>query len=97
VPTMAGKIEALLRCPGSGFVPEPMVREHLRTGRLVAKPVQRARVAAQLGYAWRAGRTPQPRKAPQGLALQWWLTQLDSATTRRALLERHAGMLTPLE
>jgi len=97
VPTMAGKIEALLRCLGSGFVPEPMVREHLRTGRLVAKPVQRARVAAQLGYAWRAGRTPQPRKAPQGLALQWWLTQLDSATTRRALLERHAGMLTPLE
>ena len=97
VPTMAGKIEALLRCLGCGYVPEPMVRDHLRTGRLVAKPVQRVRQPAQFGYAWRAGATPQPRKAPQGLALQWWLAQLDSPTTRRALLERHAGELVPLE
>lgn len=97
VPTMAGKIEALLRCLGCGYVPEPMVRDHLRTGRLVAKPVQRVRLPAQFGYAWRAGATPQPRKAPQGLALQWWLTQLESPATRRALLERHAGLLVPLE
>jgi len=97
VPTMAGKIEALLRCLGCGYVPEPMVRDHLRTGRLVAKPVQRVRLPAQFGYAWRAGATPQPRKAPQGLALQWWLSQLESPATRRALLERHAGLLVPLE
>jgi DNA-binding transcriptional LysR family regulator len=94
---MAGKIEALLRCLGCGFVPEPMVREHLRTGRLVAHAVQRARLPAQFGYAWRGAATPQPRKAPQGLALQWWLTQLESATTRRALLERHVGLPVPLE
>jgi len=97
VPTMAGKIEALLRCLGCGYVPEPMVRDHLRTGRLVAKPVQRVRLPAQFGYAWRAGATLQPRKAPQGLALQWWLSQLESPATRRALLERHAGLLVPLE
>ena len=91
VPTMAAKAEALLRCLGCGFVPEPQVREHLRAGRLVARAVQRARAAAQFGYAWRTAATPQPRRAPQGLALQWWLQQLKSPTTRTALLERHVG------
>ena len=97
VPTMPAKIEALLRGLGCGYVPEPMARAHLRTGRLVAKAVQRARLPAQFGYAWRASATPQPRKAPQGLALQWWLAQLDSPATRRALLERHVGLPVPLE
>ena len=97
VPTMAAKIEALLRCLGGGFVPEAQVREHLRTGRLVAKAVQRHRAPAQFGYAWRGAATSQPRKAPQGLALQWWLGQLDSPTTRRALLEHHVGLPVPLE
>jgi DNA-binding transcriptional LysR family regulator len=96
VPTMAGKIEALIRCLGCGYVPEPMVREHLRSGVLVARPVQRERQPAQFGYAWRGAATPQPRKAPQGLALQWWLNQLESPATRRALLERHVGLLVPL-
>ncbi len=97
VPTMAAKTEALLRCLGCGYVPEPQVRDYLRTGRLVAKAVQRCRPAAQFGYAWRGAATPQPRKAPQGLALQWWLTQLDSPVTRRALLENHLGLPIPLE
>ena len=92
VPTMAAKIEALIRCLGVGFVPEPQVREQLRLGRLAARPVQRARLPAQLGYAWRSAATTQPRKAPQGLALQWWLAQLDSPATRRALLERYIGL-----
>ena len=97
VPTMAAKTEALLRCLGCGYVPEPQVRDHLRSGRLVAKAVQRERLPAQFGYAWRAGATPQPRRAPQGLALHWWLAQLDSPTTRRALLEHHQGLPVPLE
>lgn len=97
VPTLAAKIEAMLRCLGCGFVPEPMVREQLRNGRLVARPVQRAQLPARFGYAWRGAATTQPRKAPQGLALQWWLQQLASPTTRRALLERHVGMTVPLE
>ena len=91
VPTMAAKIEALIRCLGVGFVPEPQVREPLRLGRLVAKPVQRTRQPTQFGYAWRSAATPQPRKPPQGLALQWWLAQLDSPATRHALLERTIG------
>lgn len=97
VPTMAAKIEALIRCLGAGFVPEPQVREQLRLGRLVAKPVQRARQPAQFGYAWRSAATTQPRKAPQGLALQWWLAQLDSPATRRALLERYIGLPASVE
>ena len=96
VPTVAAKIEALLRCLGSGFVPEPLVLDHLRSGRLVAKAVQRSQAPSQFGYAWRAAATSQPRRAPQGLALQWWLTQLDSPTTRRALLEHHLGEPVPL-
>ena len=96
VPTVAAKIEALLRCLGGGFVPEPLVQAHLQSGRLVAKAVQRSQAPAQFGYAWRAAATSQPRRAPQGLALQWWLTQLDSPTTRRALLERHLGEPVPL-
>jgi DNA-binding transcriptional LysR family regulator len=97
VPTMAAKTEALLRCLGCGFVPEPQVREHLRLGRLVAKTVQRTRLPAQFGYAWRGAATSQTRKAPQGLALQWWLDQLESPTTRRALLEQHSGLPVALE
>jgi DNA-binding transcriptional LysR family regulator len=97
VPTMAAKTEALLRCLGCGFVPEPQVRDHLRAGRLVARPVQRTRQPAAFGYAWRSAATPQPRKAPQGLALQWWLEQLESPATRHALLERHGGQPVPLE
>jgi len=91
------KIEAQLRCMGCGFVPEPMVREHLAAGRLVARPVQRATQSAKLGYAWRTPVADAPgaaRKPQLGLALRWWLAQLESPTTRTALLERHG--LAPL-
>ena len=93
VSSMQLKIEALLRCMGCGFVPEPMVREHIAAGRLVIRPVQRASNIGRLGYAWRVpdGSAPGAGRKPQlGLALRWWLTQLDSATTRQALLERHS-------
>ena len=103
VGTMAAKIDALLRSLGCGFVPEPMARDHIAAGRLVVKPVQRSsRTDVRLGYAWRTpafngpGRT---RSAEPGLALRWWLAQLDSATTRSALVERHGspagGAATP--
>jgi DNA-binding transcriptional LysR family regulator len=92
VSSMQAKIEAQLRCLGCGFVPEPLVRDHLRAGRLVARAVQRQRRSARLAYAWRAAAVGQPRKAPQGLALQWWLAQLESDTTRHALMERHCGL-----
>jgi len=94
VSDMSAKIDALLRSLGCGFVPEPMARDHIAAGRLVVKKVQRHRLDGRLGYAWR---TPLParrgtaRKPPLGLALRWWLEQLESETTRKALLERHGG------
>lgn len=92
VSSMQAKIEAQLRCMGCGFVPEPLVRDHIRQGRLVVKQVTRDRRPARMAYAWRSAAVSQPRKAPQGLALQWWLSQLDSPTTRSALMERHCGL-----
>ena len=90
VPSMRIKLEALLRCLGCGFLPEPLARPHLEAGTLVHKPTARASLAGELHYAWRADRA-----GPLGLGrgLQWWLQQLESPTTRRALLERHAGPL----
>ena len=83
VPTMHAKLEAQLRGLGGGFVPEPMARAHVRAGRLVVKQVERSTRTARLSYAWRS-----PRLGP-GRALQWWLGQLESRTTREALLHRH--------
>jgi DNA-binding transcriptional LysR family regulator len=92
VASVQAKVEAQLRCLGCGFLAEPLAREHIRAGRLVVKAVQREPQRARLGYAWRDSATPQPKKAPQGLALAWWLEQLGHAATRRALLERHTGL-----
>ena len=92
VSSMQLKIEAQLRCMGCGFVPEPLVREHIAAGRLVVKPVQRHGRVATLGYAWRTPVASAPgaaRKPQLGLALRWWLDQLESPATRAALIERH--------
>ncbi len=84
---MLAKLDAQLRGIGGGFLPEPMARPYIETGRLVAKATERGVRTARLHYAWR-----NPAAAPPGRALQWWLAQLDSATTRQALLDRHAGI-----
>jgi hypothetical protein len=60
---------------------------------LVLRHVQRSRVPARLCYAWRNPQTDDGRLAPVGLALRWWLQQLESPSTRKALLERHAGLI----
>jgi DNA-binding transcriptional LysR family regulator len=86
VPSMAAKLEAQLRGLGCGSLPEPLLRRHAEAGRLVVKPTEQPRQPIRLHYAWHA--SPRP-----GLALQWWLQQLGSAVTRRALLEQHAGMV----
>ncbi|HEX7436062.1 MAG TPA: LysR family transcriptional regulator [Caldimonas sp.] len=88
------KLEVQLRCLACGFVPEPMAREHIGAGRLVVKQVQRAAQRALLGYAWRlpGGAAAGAARKPQlGLALRWWLDQLESPATRKALLERHGS------
>jgi DNA-binding transcriptional LysR family regulator len=83
VPTMRAKLDAQLRGLGGGFVPEPMARPYLESGRLVAKQVQRSTERRpRIAYAWRSAGGP-------GRALQWWLQQLEQPATRRALLERH--------
>ncbi len=89
VPSMRAKLEAQLRGLGCGFVPEPLARPHLEAGHLVRKETARGVRSSTLHYAWRAERSA----LGLGRALQWWLAQLESPTTRRALLERHAGRL----
>ena len=63
-------------------------------GRLVVRSVQRNQLEGRLGYAWRTpvgARRGAAKKPPLGLALRWWLEQLESETTRKALLERHGS------
>lgn len=97
VSSMQLKIEALLRCMGCGFIPEPMIREHIAAGHLVVKPVQRVSRRPTFSYAWRtpSAQAPGAARRPQlGHALRWWLSQLEHPTTRAALLERH-GQVAP--
>ena len=83
VPGMMAKLEAQLRGLGAGFLPEYLARPHLVAGRLVAKTVMQAPRVVRVSYAWRSNAGTKP-----GRALQWWLKQFESATTRTALLER---------
>ena len=84
VDTMQAKVQVQLRGLGGGFLPEPMVRPYLEAGRLVAKRVARPERQLRLHYAWGG-----PGFTTPGRALQWWLQQLQSHTTRKALLENH--------
>jgi DNA-binding transcriptional LysR family regulator len=85
VSTMRAKLDAQLRGLGGGFLPEPLARPYIESGRLVVREVRRAsRRSIRLSYAWRDVGQLGP-----GRALQWWLAQLESAHTRAALLERH--------
>ena len=93
VASTQAKIEAQIRCMGCGYIPEPMARPHVEAGRLVVKEVERTRPRAQMGYAWRSGTGSKGKRLPLGLALQWWLTQLESPATRRALLAADAAFL----
>jgi DNA-binding transcriptional LysR family regulator len=95
VASMQAKIEAQLRCMGCGFVPEPLARDHIEAGHLVVKQVQRPPLNARMAYAWRSapatGATS--RKPQMGLGLRWWLSQLESPATRKALLEKHSNRI----
>jgi DNA-binding transcriptional LysR family regulator len=91
VATTQAKIEAQIRCLGCGYIPEPLAREHIAAGRLVVKQTHRPVVPVRFGYAWRSPTQAAARRPPQGLALRWWLEQLESPATRKALIERHVG------
>lgn len=84
VDNMRAKIQAQLRGLGGGFLPEPMVRPYVEAGHLVVRQLARPARAVPLSYQWGG-----PGTAAPGRALQWWLSQLQSAATRRALLENH--------
>lgn len=85
VPTMVAKLDAQLRGLGIGFLPEPMARPFVETGRLVEKKTRRPRRVGPISYAWRETGSLGP-----GRGLQWWLHKLEGRATRQALLERHA-------
>ena len=87
VPHMRAKLEAQLRGLGCGFVPEPMARAHVEAGHLVRKETVRPPQTGRMFYAWRAERGA----LALGRALRWWLEQLESPVTQRALIERHAS------
>jgi DNA-binding transcriptional LysR family regulator len=82
VPDMHSKLEAQLRGLGAGFLPLSMALPYISTGRLVAKAVTQSQRTGETHYAWRNS-----RKTTPGKALQWWLAQLKSETTQRALLQ----------
>lgn len=79
VATMQAKLEAQLRGLGIGYLPEPLARPYIESGRLVALRAQRPNRVARTQYAWRQGERT-------GRALAWWLERLESITTRKALL-----------
>lgn len=84
VDTMQAKVQAQLRGLGAGFLPEAMVRPYVEAGRLVTRRVARPERKVAVHYAWGG-----PGFTVPGRALQWWLEQLKSPATRRALLENH--------
>jgi DNA-binding transcriptional LysR family regulator len=87
LPSMASKLEAMLRGLGCGSLPVSMVRRHIDAGRLVRKATYEGRRAGLMHYAWRdTGQAP-------GKALAWWLDKLRGEATRKALLEQHEGLL----
>ncbi|MGA0609157.1 LysR family transcriptional regulator [Caldimonas sp. KR1-144] len=88
VPSLAAKLEAQLRGLGCGSMPQSLVRRHVEAGRLVVKETTLPPRRGTLHYAWRVSGGGAP-----GEALSWWLSQLRSPKTRRALLEQHVGLL----
>ncbi|MDD2881736.1 MAG: LysR family transcriptional regulator [Rhodoferax sp.] len=87
VATMHDKLDAQLRGLGCGSVPVCMAGPFIASGRLVVKTTQHPARSVAVNYAWRTANS-----TTQGRALQWWLAQLESPTTRSALLERHRGV-----
>ena len=86
VGSMQAKLDAHLRGLGGGSLPRCMADPFIEAGHLVVKKTERGHRQVSIHYAWRGAKA-----ATQGRALQWWLKQLESPTTRAALLEQHRG------
>lgn len=83
VDSLQAKLQAQLRGLGCGFLPVAIARPYIEAGRLVTRRVVRPERNVPMYYAWKGS------QKPPGRALQWWLEQLRSHTTRAALLENH--------
>jgi DNA-binding transcriptional LysR family regulator len=94
VPSTAAKIEAQIRGLGFGHLPEPLARDHIAAGRLVRKVTERGVGNAGLGYAWRQAGKGAAAEARNGLALRWWLEQLERPETRQALIDRQSATVS---
>lgn len=90
VETMQAKIDAQVRGLGCGFLPDSILRPYVQAGLLVIKQVQRPTREIRMRYAWKLSDHAEP-----GHALRWWLQQLESGTTRRALLDNHHPLISP--
>ena len=90
VDTMQAKIDAQVRGLGCGFIPTSILQPYLKAGVLVERAVQRPTRHLRMRYAWKPPTTGRP-----GRALQWWLQQLESPTTRQALLDNHYPWFSP--
>jgi molybdate transport repressor ModE-like protein len=84
VGSMPAKLDAQLRGLGCGNLPECVARPYIQTGRLIVKTTERSPRTSHVTYGWHATDKNKP-----GLALQWWLAQLEQPKTREALL--HGG------
>ena len=86
VPDMNLKLEAHLRGLGCGFLPTVLAKPHIDAGRLlVVKTLRRPRLS-RVSYAWRQTGPGSGGKGQYGLALAWWLKQLEDPKARSALL-----------
>ncbi|GGH56679.1 LysR family transcriptional regulator [Comamonas phosphati] len=84
VDSMQAKVEAQIRGIGYGFLPLGMAQAYLEAGLLVTRQVKRAKRTLRVHYAWSGS----PQHTP-GRALQWWIEQLESPATHKALMENH--------
>ncbi len=81
VDSMADKIDAQIRGLGVGHLPLPHIQSALARGQLRLMQTTRTPRRVQLSCAWMST----PRQA-RGLALDWWLQQLNQPVTQAALL-----------
>lgn len=82
VDNLQTKIQAQVRGIGCGFLPENLLQPYQKNGSLIIKKVCRSTRQIRMRYTWSLS-----NNMHAGRALQWWLEQLESSTTREALVQ----------
>lgn len=82
VPSLQAKLDAQLRGRGCGYLPRCLAQPYLDTGQLLQRATENTPRVSRINYAW-----PSVPKVALGKAMLWWLKELGSAATRRALFE----------